>query len=205
MSVCKKVMRDTPVQNGVPVNLFLPAELWQEVVKWWPNNYELEHVCGLRTLNRCFAECLFYRVHTHHPQHARAIMAMRLLYTFNRRRLPNGTDLYARAVNTVFCRFTEQKYKAHAGSISTFRGDAFHNCYFHALVGFMETQGQLMPPAFDGFVARIHHIWARHYTSRRKLCDLETIFKKVRHGARQSEGTDWMALTGAAVAVDDDD
>ena len=185
MCVAKQARLDNPdspgANEGNVATLDLPPELWQRVAKFWPGNYEIEWVLAMRLMCRAFAQKLYYRVLTHVHNPRRFIDELRLLRTFNVRRTVEGGKRYAHAMNMVFRRMYERTKR------NSQQWEDARLQYHHALLRYMENQGQLMPPEFDGFVARLHNVWANN-TWKAANQSLENQFKRIRGGMRTTDG-----------------
>jgi hypothetical protein len=174
-----------PQRSDHPFPIELPDELWARVSVWWPGNYELKWVIGVRRLCRAFAQALKYRVYAHTPNTQLFLQEARYLYTYNWRQRLHGQLAYGNAFNMVYARFYETN--AH-------RRDRHQDMitYHRLLIRFMQNQGQLMPTQFDGFVARLNNSWARFFCPRHKYIDLEEQFKRIRSG-----GHNWRSIVAA--------
>jgi hypothetical protein len=182
MSVAKAARldsADTPGAPGVPHSTVatLPSELLARIAKFWPANWELPHVCSMRLLCTAFASYLRYRVYTHHPSAARFLAELRLLRMWNVRRSIEGQKLRGRAMNRLYCRHYE-----YLPSRPYYPMDQRHRDFHTALLDFMRTRGALMPPAFDGFVARLHgRAWQEYRFG--KDNNLEVQFQELRESS----------------------
>ena len=105
----------------------------------------------MRLVSRDTAAAMRHRVTTHVPSHEQFIRELELVKTFNQRGTKGGVEAYHRAFLKIFWRFGEVRKPC--GCKSDYR---------RALVRFMgEPECQRLPPAFDGFIARLHHASVR--------------------------------------------
>lgn len=186
MSVAKQARVAIPgspgADGGDVAPIDLPPEIWQRVAKWWPGNYEIEWVLAMRLMCRAFAQKLYYRVLTHVHNPRRFIHELRLLRTYNVRRTIEGQKLYAKALNMIHRRMYERT------GFNVRCWERLKAEYHHALLRYMENQGQLMPAEFDGFVARLHNVWANN-TWKDGNRSLENQLKRIRElGVRTTDG-----------------
>ena len=179
MSHPNKVARVSPSDHPGPDAgdvAVLPDELWRGVVRTYPGNYDLTEVLSSRLVSHVFADELRYRVYAHVPDTAHFVREMRLMYTFNNRRRQIGQEAYGKAWVMIQRRTLENT------SVNRGMDGSIRNSLHRTLLSYMKGPGQLMPAEFDGFVARMQHVWARFYFPTKKMADLETQFARLRAG-----------------------
>jgi len=160
---------------------------------WWPGNYELKWVIGTRLLCRAFAQALKYRIYAHTPDTRLFLTEARYFFTYNWRRRVQGQLAYSKAFNMIYARFYETYDRRRGVNEDMIT-------YHQLLIRFMQKQGQLMPPHFDGFVARINNSWARFFCPRHRYANLEKQFKRIRSGEQ-----DWTSIVRADPTPESDE
>ena len=152
----------------------LPDELWVDVCKWWPNNYEMQYVVRARLISRVFAAQLRWRVYAHAPSAALFVREARFMYLYNVclvRRQKGATDLYGKTYNMIYNRHFEHCYGT--SRLALQREQRQHE-YHRALLEYMNMQGRLLGAQFRGFVCRLNKSWTQYYMPRHNLPDLDS-------------------------------
>ncbi len=165
----------------------LPADLWVAIVTSGLPELELKWVRALRVMNSTLANALDRdRVYAYCPDTKTFVRELRLLDTYNQRKMYNGRMMYSRAYNMLFLR--KSSYR---------RGEEQDEKLTELLRELLEwftVYGVLMPAEFCGFVSRINSSWQRDYLERHGCIDLETQLRKI-HSGMTIEKDGWEAIT----------